>query len=54
MGRTRRLSPEQVTQLRANIERKSNKQWAEYMDVSVVTIIHAKKGTFAYKEITTD
>ncbi len=48
MGRKRKLSEEQIAQIKANVERKTLKQWALFMDVSIVTIIHAKKGTFAY------
>lgn len=48
MGRVKLLSPDMVAQLRANVERKSNKEWSLYFGVSVVTIIHAKNGKLAY------
>lgn len=48
MGRRKLLSPESVAQLRANVEKRSNREWAAWFDVSVVTIIHAKNGKLAY------
>lgn len=48
MGRLKKLSPEDVTRLRSNEENKSNREWSLYFDVSVVTIINARKGKLAY------
>lgn len=50
MGRIKKLLPEDVRKLRENVENKSNKDWADWFDVSIVTIIHAKKGKLAYSE----
>lgn len=48
MGRFKKLSPEDVARLKLNDEKKSNKEWASYFDVSIVTIIHARTGKLAY------
>jgi len=37
-----------VAQLRANVEKKTGKEWALYFDVTPVTISHAKNGKLAY------
>jgi hypothetical protein len=44
MGRTVKLTPDQVHRLRLNVEKYSLKQWAQEFGVSTVTIVAARKG----------